>query len=469
MKRGAKLAVLLAALLVLVGAWYLAESLSDRQQAEQAEDAHEEPVDISVGETEDIVSLAWDYFGDAVSLTKKDGVWLNANDADCPISQELVEPLEEAAADAAASTVIEHVTDFDQYGLADPAFKIIAATADQVNTYDIGNPSPTGAYYVRLNGEDTVYVEGSMLAETFQLGMDDILALETPPQDISAVTGLTVRSGAGAYALQYRTDAGDIWYTDADPWFLMGEDAQPVCPLDTEQTQTLYELATGIQLTHCEEWDAKDLAKYGLDEPQATVLVGYQADDGSEDSFVLEFGSYDDADVYVRLGGSKMIYRVAGTVLDGLMYPDFAAMAPLDPCALNWEKLQSVTLETDGESYEIVRSVSTPTEEGEEPEDIYTTGERSLDTSQVESWLRQVYEMPADSRTDRTEGREELFTLTFRQDSELFPEVIARFMSYDSVHYLCAVNGEEYYLISRTDAASVRDDALELVIELPEG
>ena len=468
MKRGAKLAVLLAALLVLVGAWYLAESLSDRQQAEQAEEAEEEPVDISVGDAEDIVSLAWDYFGDAVSLTKEDGTWVNANDADCPISQELVRPLAEAAGAAAASTVIEHVTDFDQYGLADPAFKIVAATADQINTYDIGNPSPNGAYYVRLNGEDTVYVEGSMLAETFQLSMDDVLALETVPQDISAVTALAVESEAGVYELQCRTDAGDIWYTDADPWFLMDEESQPVRPLDTEQTEALYKLATEIQLTDCEEWDVKDPEKYGLDKPQATVLVGYQADDGSKDSFLLEFGSYEDADVYVRLGGSRMVYRVEGTVLDGLMYPDFAAMAPLDPCALDWEKLQSVTLESEGERYEIVRSVSTPTGEDEEPEDIYTVGDRSLDTSQVEAWLRQVYEMPADSRTDTTEGRGDLFTLTFRQDSELFPEVTARFMAYDSVHYLCAVNGGEYYLISRTDAASVRDDALELVVELPE-
>lgn len=466
MKRGARLAVLLAALLVLVGAWYLAETLSDRQQEQIAEEAHEY-TDISTGPAEDLTALAWDYFGDAVSLSRKDGEWVNANDGACPIDQTAVEPLAEAVAAARAETVITDVTDFDQYGLADPAFTIVAATREQVNTYDVGSPSSNGAYYVRMNGEDTVYVEGTMLAQTFQISVDGLLALEKTPQDISAVTGLAVESGAGVYELRLLAEPEDVWYTGADPWFLMDENSRPVRPLDTEQTAALYSLATDIQLTDCEDWDARDLSAYGLDEPQGTVLVGYRADDGSEESFTLEFGAYDGGDVYVRLGGSKMVYRVAGTVLDGLMYPDFDAMEPLKPCALDWDRLESMTLEMDGDSHEVVRSVSTPTGD-EEPEDIYTLGDRSLDGTQVAAWLRQVGEMIADSRTGLTEGRSDLFSMTFRQDNEAWPEVTVRFMAYDSVHYLCAVNEQEYYLVSRTEADSVKEKALEFLTELPE-
>ncbi len=466
MKRGARLAVLLAALLVLVGAWYLAETLSDRQQAEIAEQAHEH-TDISTGPAEDLTALAWDYFGDAVSLSRKDGAWVNANDSACPIDQTAVAPLAEAAASAQAETVIEHVTDFDQYGLADPAFTIVAATKEQVNTYDVGNPSPNGAYYVRMNGEDTVYVEGTMLAQTFQTSIDSLLDLETVPEDVGAVTGLAVETEAGAYELRLLAEPEDVWYTDADPWFLLDEDSKPVRPLDTEQTAALYSLAADIGLTDCEDWDARDLSAYGLDEPQGTVRVDYRADDGTEKSFTLEFGAYDAGDVYVRLGGSKMVYRVAGTVLDGLMYPDFDAMEPLNPCALDWDRLESAVLDLDGESYEVIRSVSTPTGD-EEPEDIYTLGDRSLDAVQVAAWLRQVREMIADSRTDLTEGRGDLFSMTFRQDNEAWPEVTVRFMAYDSVHYLCAVNEQEYYLVSRTQADSVKERALEFLTELPE-
>ena len=466
MKRGARLAVLLAALAVLVGAWYLAETLSDREQALTAEEAHEH-TDISVGPEDDLTALAWDYFGDAVSLKRQDGTWINANDAGCPIDQAKVAPLAEAAASAEAETAITDVTDFDQYGLADPAFTIVAATADKVNTYDVGNPSPNGAYYIRVNGGDTVYVEGTMLAQTFQTGIDDILALESTPQDVAQVTSLAVQSGAGDYELRYLDDASSVWYTDADPWFLLDGSGEPVMPLDTEKTAALYEMATKIQLTQCESWDGSDMADYGLDVPQGTVLVGYRTDGGEQGSFTLEFGAYDGADVFVRLGGSKMVYRVAGTVLDGLMYPDFAAMRPLRPCPLDWDRLESMTLQLDDETYEVIRSVSAPTDD-EEPEDIFTLGDRSLDATLVSAWLRQAAELTADSRTDPAEGRGELFTLTFRQDNGQYPEVTVRFMAYDSVHYLCAVNDQEYYLISRTGADQLHDRALEFLIELPD-
>ena len=170
----------------------------------------------------------------------------------------------------------------------------------------------------------------------------------------------------------------------------------------------------------------------------------------------------------MRLEGSKMVYRVSGAVLDALMYPDFGAMATLDPCALDWDRLQSVTLQTDGDSYEIVRSVSTPLTEDEQPEDIYTCGGRSLDADAVARWLQELTELPAESRADAGSDREEQFSLTFRQDSEAFPEVTAAFRAYDSAHWLCAVNGEQFYLISRTAAADVVDDALAFLIELPE-
>ena len=467
MKRGARLAVLLVALGVLVGAWYLAASVSRRQQQEQAEQ-HTQTIDISVGEAKDVTAVAWDYFGDAVSLTKSSGSWENANDQTCPIDEAAAAALAEAVASAQATDRIEDVTDFAQYGLEDCPFTVVAGAGDNIVTYEIGNTAATGGQYVRLNGEDVVYVETGVLGPAFGISLDDVLQLETMPQDIDMVTGLAVQTDAGVYELRYLSDAAEQWYTSADPWFLMDGEGQPVEPLDTEKVQKLYELASQLQLRNCQQWNLTDPAEYGLDEPQGTVLLGYVSDDGKEQSVALQFGDYADGDVYVRLEGSKMVYRVSGTVLDGLMYPDFAGMATLDPCALDWDRLQSVTLELDGDSYEIVRSVSTPQQEGEEPEDIYTCDGRSLDTDAVARWLRQLTELPAESRADGDTDRQEIFCLTFRQDNEAFPTVTILFRAYDSAHYLCAVNGSAFYLVSRTVAEDVTEDALAFLIQLPE-
>lgn len=467
MKRGARLAVLAAALAVLVGAWYLAATFS-RHQQEVAADAHGETIDISVGPAEQVTAVAWDYFGDAVNLTRSGGSWEEANDETCPIDQTAADALARTVASLQATDRIEDVTDFAQYGLADCAFTVAAGAGDTVNTYEIGNIAANGGQYVRINGEDAVYVETGALAPAFQIALDDVLLLETMPQDIDMVTGLAVQTDAGVYELRYLDDAADVWYTDADPWFLMDADGEAVCPLDTDQVEDLYGLVTDLRLQNCQTWALDDPAQYGLDEPQGTVLLGYVTEDGKEESTVLQFGDYADGDVYVRLEGSEMVYRISGTVLDGLMYPDFDAMAPLHPCALDWDRLESVTIQTEDDTYEIARTVMEPDEADGAAESVYTEGGRSLDADKVERWLRQVYELPADSRAAGGSDRELLFTLTFRQDSAAYPEVTVRFRAYDSAHYLCSVNEEQFYLVSRTAAADVPAQAMEFLKQLPE-
>ena len=220
MKRGAKLAALLAALAVLIGAWILAETMSGRREAALAEHAHEEPIDLAVGPAEEINALSWNYFGDAVNLKLDGDTWVNAEDAACPISAEAVKPLVDALASTAAVGVIDKVTDFDQYGLADPAIAVMAATADKVTTYYIGDSNASGTWYVRLDGDDKVYLEDGTLANCFQVGLDDVLALESVDVSAKDVTAMAVRSGAGDYALEKMADAADLWYTDAFPWYL---------------------------------------------------------------------------------------------------------------------------------------------------------------------------------------------------------------------------------------------------------
>ncbi len=465
MKRGAKLAALLAALAVLVGAWLLAESMTRQRENALAERAHEPDQDISVGPAEEVTALAWNYFGDAVSLRYdgQAGAWINDQDPDCPIDQQAVEPLVQAVASLTAEGSVEGVTDFGQYGLEDPSFAVMAGTAEKVVTYYIGGTSAAGTWYVRMDGGDTVYLETGVLAGNFQIGLDDVLALETVPQDVASVTTLAVQTDAGDYTLAYRP-GGEDWYTDTWPWFLLDEKGEVSRPLDTEQVEKLYGLATGLALTRCVTWSAGNGADYGLDEPQGTARVSYEDGDGGKHSFALQFGDYTaDGDVYVRLAGSDMVYLAAGSVLDGLMYPDFEAMAPLAPTALDWDRLKSVYLELEEDSYAIQRSLSTPMSEGEEPEEIFTSGERSLDAELVKNWLTQVYELPADSRAEGVQGREMLYRFTFRQDSERFPEVTVEFWSYDSVHHLCVVNGEERYLVPRTSADSLAKTAATVI------
>ncbi len=462
MNRGAKLAVLTASLAVLIGAWFLAKSMSGRREADVAAAEETESIDIAVGAYEDVTALSWNYFGNTVSIaydSEKD-TWVNTEDDTFPVSAEAVEPLVRAVSSAVATVEVTDVTDFEQYGLDDPAITVMAATADNIVTYGIGNTTLTGEYYVRVNDTDSVYTETGVLAPAFQAQLADILAVESVPADIASVTALAVDTDVGAYEVEYRPDGEAFWYTDAYTWFLDGEDGTPSQPLEEEQVQALYGLATEIQFLSCDTWDAKSLTPYGLDEPQGVVRVEYQDQNGDQRSFTLEFGDYtSDGHVYVRLSGSRMVYLASGTALDGLMYPDWTAMTPLSVCPLNWTWLESVEVKTAETQTVIVRSQTTPMGEDEEPEDIFTAGDRSLDGESVSSWLENIALLTADSVASGAEGRSEQFQFIFRQNSEVWPEVTLAFWDYDSAHYLCVLNGEPGFLVLRTEADALVEEA----------
>ncbi len=465
MKRGARLAVLAVALAVLVGAWLLAESMTRHREEQQAVEAMAEETSIGVGPAEDVSALSWNYLGDTVSLAKRDGQWVNIDDETCPINQEAVQPLVQAVAEASASSVIADVTDFGQFGLAEPAITVLAAAGDRTATYEIGNLTVSGEYYVRVDGSGQVYAETGKLAPAFQAQLDGLLALESPPE-MARVTGLTVETAAGDYTVAYRENGGEFAFTDAYTWFRTGETGEE--PLDEDQVKALYELASKIKLLTCVTWNAQDMAEYGLDQPQGTAHVVYLDANGDQQIFTLLFGDYtQDGYVYTCIEGSKMVYLVSGTVLDGLMYPDWTAMTPMNIAPLNWAWLQSFVIQREGERYEIVRSVAAPDVEGGEAENVYTQGDRSLDPALVDSWLDEVYGLTADSTAPQAQGREELMKLTFRQAREACPTVTLELWTYDSARCLCAVNGEGWYFVSRTAAMSLWDDAQEFLVQLP--
>lgn len=442
MKRGTRLAAMAAVLTALLAAWMLARGLTRQREEQTAAEAAEIP--IGVGSAEDVSAIAWDYLGDEVRLEKRGGVWVNAADETCPIDQQAVAPLVRAAAEAKADGLIEDVTDFAQYGLADPAITVEATAGDRTVTYGIGGIAVSGACYVRIDGGSEVYTETGTLPEVFAAQLDDLLALESPPE-MEEVTALTVHTDVEDYTAVYRPEG--CGYTDAYTWF-HGE-----VPLDAEKARALYELASRVQLRTCVTWNAEDLAPYGLDAPQGTACVSYRDSDGESHGFTLVFGDYtQDGYVYVRIADSKMVYLVSGTVLDGLMYPDWEDMRPMNILPLDWEELQSFTLEREEERYEITRR-----EDG-----VYTLQGRTLDSALADSWLQEIYAFTAESAAPDARGREELLRLTFRLDREACPTVTVTIWSYDSARCLCAVNGE-MFLVSRTAAASLWDDAEDLL------
>ena len=431
---------------VLAGAWLLAGYLYGSETAETVEAAAETdaPLSLAAGRRGELTALSWSWNGETVNLRRgDDGLWENADEPACPVDTGEAEALARSAAATTASLAIAGVTDMAQYGLDPAALTVVAATEDSIVTYEVGNMSITGEYYTRLDGGDTVYMENGALA-AFRTTLADILALETIPEDIADVTGLTVTSGAENYELRREDGAEPGWYR------VDGDDE--AIRLETDGVAALYEPLLATELTDCVSWRAEEAPDFGMDEPQLTAEVTYLDDGGKKRSFTLEFGSYDDGDIFVSIDGSDLIYRIAALTADELMYPDWESLTPASVMTLDMTAVSSVTVGLGGRDYEILR-LEEETETGTDV--IYSCGGRILDAKQTESWLAALAGMTAERSLPPGEGRQTLLTATiFWKDEESVPAEL-ELRNYDSSHCLCLVGGDRYLLIPRGEAEAV--------------
>lgn len=472
MKRKGKLPVLAVALVVLAGAWLLAESTAGRLSAKKEETAAEETevIVLSAGKAADIRGLSWSRNGESVSLSRVEdaATWIYDDDRDCPIDEKAVEPLAAAAADVIGLMSIAGVTDFSQYGLEMPALTLTVETADHTVTYEVGNKTLTGEYYLRVDGTDTVYTAEGSLLEAFPAELEELIALESAPDDIASVESLSVTSVAESYELLRQAEESELWYGSAYEWHAVrnGE----IAPLAAEGAWALCETVTGISFQRCVDWHEESFPTYGLDVPQAEAEVSYATEAGERKTFTLRFGDYMEDRVYVNIAGSEKVYLVSGTVLDGLMHPDWEAMTPLTVCPVDMDAVTALTVALGGHTYEVdiytetTQEVDTDGNIDQLETDYYVANGWTLEGDAAASWLAELTGLTAESLAGETQGREELISVTFLLDSELWPEVSLTLWSYDSTRCLCIVNGTEGYFIARTQGESLVKAAERLLI-----
>lgn len=452
----------LLALTVLAGAWVLAETMVrvPEEALPTLAEASDESVDLAVGAARDVTALSWSWEGETVSLVRDDdGAWQNADDAACPVNDAAVQGLSRAVASVRADMSVEDVTEFSQYGLDEPSLSVIAATEENIVSYEVGSMTLTGEYYVRLNGGRTVYLETGVLAPAFRVHLADILALERVPSDIAAVTGLSVYTEAGDYELVRRAE-GQVW-------LLSGEEGGT--ELEADRVRTLYEPLTELELTRCAAWDASEAGSFGLDTPRGRAIVHYVDTGGKRRSFILEFGDYTEGDVYVRFAGSGMVYLVPAAVLDGLMYPDWSSMLPLTVLAAEPEEISSLRVELGGHEYRIERlhettEVTVSGESVEVTDIIYSADGWVLDTAAVDRWLASLSSLRADGPAAAGEGLDTLLAVTVTWADEEREPASVELRGYDSAHALCLASDGRRLLVPRQDADTLAAELEKLLV-----
>ena len=164
MKRGKKLLILAAVLVVVAGGAFAALEFIPDEEAEVTESEVIYSLDAAT-----LTNLSWTCDGETVSFDYNGEDWTYADDADFPLDPTRLNTMLSTLEEVTAAKTIEAADDLAQYGLEEPECTI-TVTADTETVISVGSEtSLDGLRYVSI-GDGSVYLVDSGIYSSFCYG-----------------------------------------------------------------------------------------------------------------------------------------------------------------------------------------------------------------------------------------------------------------------------------------------------------
>ena len=219
MKRGKKLLILAAVLIVVAGGAFAALEFIPDEEAEVTESEVIYSLDAAT-----LTNLSWTCDGETVSFDYNGEDWTYADDADFPLDPTRLNTMLSTLEEVTASKTIEAADDLAQYGLEEPECTI-TVTADAETVISVGSEtSLDGLRYVSI-GDGSVYLVDSGIYSSFSYGLYDLVAEEAIGDAPFAVINADDYYGPQGFKLIYdylSTHADGDRYAWAMVGFLLG-------------------------------------------------------------------------------------------------------------------------------------------------------------------------------------------------------------------------------------------------------
>lgn len=454
MKRAKRIYILLG---ILAAACLITFAVT-RMEEKKEQIKNSEEVILELSE-DSVQKLSWNYEETELAFHRDDdGLWSYDDDKEFPVDEDKINGLLEQFASFSVSFVIEDVEDYGQYGLDEPLCTIQLETSGETYEISLGNYSNMDSQRYLSIGDGNVYLAQTDPLETFEVGLNDLIAQDEIPVFSQAET--ITFEGTENYSIQYKENSGDT-YRSEDVYFTEKDgDNQP---LDTDKIESYLESLSSLNLTDYVTYKAseEELKTYGLDAPELTVTVkGTSEDaDGEEvtESVVLNISSVSDEEketsgddeeeitAYVRVGDSGIIYRISESDYDALTKASYNDLRHSEVIPAEFEDISKMEVTLEGKTYTI-------TSEEKKGEYIYSYKNKELDISQLQSAAEAL---KAYSFTDQEPDGEEEISMTLYLDDENETKIQVKLYRYDGTYCLAEVDKKTVALVKRSLAVDL--------------
>ena len=471
MKRAKKLYILLG---VLVAVCAITFGVS-RYQTRQEEIKNSGEVILEVP-TDSVESLSWDVGDRSFSFHKEttegdtdsESIWIYDEDDVFPVDKTKINNLLSCFESLTAAFVIENPEDLGQYGLTDPSCTINFSDGETSYTVLLGDYSPMDSQRYVSIGDGNVYLVSEDPMEEFDVELSKMLDDDDIPYLEEEGTTTSIRfSGEINYEITYEADSDNTYRAD-DVYFTEQNGRQ--VPLDSTRVSDYLHEVSFVFPDEYVTYKAtdEDLAACGLDNPQLVIEADYNTEDQDgntvSNSFTMsisrdpdelakaqssdaETTSEDEADTeteeitaYMRIGDSKIIYRLSGEDYETLMAAGYNDLRHTEVLPADFADIAQIDISLEGTDYTI-------TSEGDAEERTYFYEDEELDIADLQSAMQTL---TADSFTDEQPAEKEEIHLTLHLDLEGEPSAEIGLYRYDGSYCLAVVDGTPMCLVQRS-------------------
>lgn len=498
-KRGLTLILLLIAMIALIGACLWLTDYKEKQAKKESEESAEKGTTIASIKADTIKSITYKNDSGEMTLVLDDqGVWKNTEDENFPVNQTNAGNMQSALADVTSSrTITEGTQDLTTFGLDAPAVQITVTKKDGTTTsIAIGDKIPVGnGYYASLNKDKEVYVIDSTFYNNFSKKITDMITVETIPNVAAAnVTYLAVENkDKPGFEVSYdENDYAD--YSGFTKW-TMKKPYPTEIAADQDALTTLFGNFSNLTFLCCVDYNAKDLSKYGLDDPDAVITMKYfeeaaKETDTSDTSdadtadtskaettkvnkeYTLMVGSTDaDGNYYVKLKDSNAVNLLSADTVTKLTDIDPYSNAYHNINLFRMDDLDSIDVSVNSKKYTLNMEKAAETEDTTETTETAETTDREAADAKYyfngklsdQEKFKDLYQIIISPETER-----EIPAEYFETKSEKTPymtlafhftagqTVTINFIPYDDSFYVVDTDGVEYFL---TDLRKINDIA----------
>ncbi|MGN0505649.1 MAG: DUF4340 domain-containing protein [Lachnospiraceae bacterium] len=320
-KKTKQLLLLVAVLVLMIGAYATTIFLQNRAEEKAAEQEKEtEPLqDVTEFSVSDIASYHYMSPQTELGFLVTEEGYVNDEDENFPVNSACVEGQLTAIGDLTCLQVIGN-GEKEDFGVTEPQITIQVVLKDGTKrSFAVGDKALFDDNYYLLDVEkDTVYLIDSTIYSEFTIAWSAMVQKEsTVSVSTDQILDVTVESAVfEPFYVTYDELQEVPWsFTTSQGTFAADTDAM----LDKLSIYSTYVFKTVY------EYDCKEFAQYGLKEPQTTLTVRYYVKDAEGNlteeirSLVMEFGNQaEDGTYYVRMNGSSFVYGMSETYTEKL-------------------------------------------------------------------------------------------------------------------------------------------------------